>query len=363
MKQRSLPFLFILSLLFFQACKKDRDETPKEKETTGVYVLFQGSWGDNESGIAWYNIKTGQSDPDYFKTVNGYNLGESANDLQQYGNKIYCVVSGTQGKKESFLEVIDPATGKSLSRISFNGATEGYMPRYSTFYKNKAYVSAYDGKIRRIDTASLAIDGEVLAGGALEGITAANNKLYVTNSVHPLFPDVTQNVVSVVDINTFQKVKEISVSTNPTKIAAAGSGNMIVVSDGDYGAVAPAHQIISSSSDAVTATFNAGITYFSIAGDYGYAITDAYTNPAIKSLNTSTAVLGSNFITEGTGISYPLGITENPLNGDAVISNTQYNADQTVTYSASYFAADGKLKFKFTTGANPAQAVFVYSYK
>lgn len=359
MKQRSLLLLFILSAALFQACKKDRDETPKEQETVGIYVLFQGSWGDNNSGIAWYDMKSGASDPNYFKTVNGYDLGESANDLQQYGNKIYCIVSGTQGEKKSFVEVLDPATLKSISRISFNGATEGYMPRSIAFYKDKAYVSGYDGKIRRIDTASLTIDGDVLAGGAIESIAVANNKIYATNSVHFLYPDVTQNTVSVVDVNTFQKLKEINVATNPTKIAATKSGNLIVAAQGDYDLIAPAHQIILSSTDAVTATLNAGVNYFSLAGDYGYAITDAYSNPAIKLFDASTAQLGASFITDGTSVTSPSVITVNPLNGDAVISEAPYNGDQT----ASYFSSAGKFKFKLTTGANPAQAVFKYGYK
>lgn len=360
MKQRLLPALFILSLALFQACKKDRDEAPKEKETVGVYVLYQGSWPNNNSGIAYYNMRTGQTEPDYFKAVNGYPLGESGQDLQQYGNKIYCVVSGTQGEKKSFLEVIDPATGKSLKRISFNSETTGYMPRYITFYKNKAYVSAYDGKIRRVDTASLAIDGEVQAGGAMEGIAIANNKIYTANSDHILFPGVTKNTVSVVDIASFTKLKEINVSANPLKIVSTESGDVYVVSSGNYADILPAYQKISSQTDVVTATYQADISSLAVFGNAGYAITDPYSSPAIKSLNFSTGQLGSNFITDATSVTTPYGVTINTLNGDVVISDANNYGPQG---QAFYFSADGKLSFKFATGANPANAVLVYDNK
>lgn len=359
MKQRSLPLLFILSLLLFQACKKDRDETPKEKETTGVYVLYEGSWGQNNSGIAWYNLKTGQSDPDFFKTVNGYNLGESAQDLEQYGNKLYCVVSGTQGEKKSFLEVIDLLTGKSIKRIPFFDANSEYMPRSIAFAEGKAYVSGFDGFISRVDTASLTIDGRLSAGHFLEGITVSNGKLYAANSDYYYSEDET--TVSVVDIATFKKLYELEVGPNPTKMATAQDGSVYVVLSGNN-TDAAAFKTINSNTDKVIASYNYFVGSLAVSGARVLMNVNPYTTPEIKPFDITSGVLGTNFITDGTLVSIPYSISINPLNGDVMIGDSK--SYSSTTGEALCFSGDGKLKFRFTTAAtNPNHTVFIYGDK
>ncbi|PWG79744.1 YncE family protein [Pararcticibacter amylolyticus] len=363
MKQKFLPALLLLSLAIFQACKKDREENqPKEQETIGVYVLYEGTMGQNNSGIAYYDLKTSQSNPDYFKTVNGYDLGETANDLQQYGSKIYCVVTGKKDEKQSFVEVINPVTGKSIKRISFNGASSGFLPRYIAFHKNKAYVSNYDGKIRRIDTASLQIDEQqVETGGAMEKMAIVNDKLYVVNSDHYDFRDApNKHTVSVIDLNTFTKIKDIPVTTNPVKIAGSKNGDVFVASSIPWGGIGT-YQKINLQTDAVTSTFSASIGDITIHENKGFAIVDPYTsNPAVKELNLSTGELGNSFITDGTQLKSPNRISVNTLTNEIVVSDVP---DYTSPGKAYYFKADGKLAVTITTGINPNSAVFIYGTK
>ena len=359
MKQKRLPALLLLSLAIFQACKKDNDEPSKEKETIGVYVLFEGSWGQNNSGIAWYNMKTGQSDPNYFKTVNGYDLGEGAQDLEQYGSKMYCVVSGTQGEKKSFLEVINPLTGKSLKRIPFFDANTEYMPRSIAFAGSKAYISGFDGKITRIDTASLAVDGRLDAGRFLEGITVANGKIYAANSDYYYTGDET--TVSVVDISTFKKLYEMEVGANPTKIATATNGDVYVVLAGNNSAPA-AFKKIDSKTDKVTASYNYAIGSLALSESKSLVNINPYNLPEIKSFDLTTGALGSNFISDGTVVALPYSINFNSLNGDVLIGDSK--SYSSTTGEALCFSSEGKLKFKFTTAAtNPSRAVFIYGNK
>lgn len=360
MKQRLLPALFILALAILQGCKKDNDEPAKEQELDRIYVLNQGGMGQNNSGITLYNLKTSETTTDFYKSVNGSSLGETANDLKLYGSKLYCVVCGKLGQKSSFVDVINSATGKSIKRISFNSDTEGYLPRFITFYKDKAYVSAYDGKIRRIDTASLAIDKEVQTGGAMEDIAVANNKIYVANSVHFQHPTNVQNSLSVIDLSSFTKIKDIPVANNPQQLALLKSGDLLVTTAGNYDDIAPSSQVVSTSTDAVSSTINQNISYMAVAGDKGYAISAPYgETPSYSMLDLASGKVGAAFIT-APAITTPYGIAANPVTGDAAIMDAMNYAS---TGKALYFTTDGKLSFSFATGPNPSTAVFIYTNK
>jgi hypothetical protein len=361
--------------LLVTSCSKDTAEIepPTEPEvpqriitgTKGVYVLCEGLMGDNNSTISYYDIESGDSEKDFFKKVNGRPLGETANDLKAYGSKMYCVISGIQGKKQSYVEVIDIATGKSLKTISFNSETDGYIPRYVTFYKNKAYVSRYDGKISRIDTASMAVDGELQLmngndkAGGLEGLAVANGKLYVTNSNHPYYEKGLKDKVTVIDLDKFTKLKDIAVGYNPVKIAAADNGDLLVVSWGNYAELAPDVRRISSTTDAVTGTYDYNVGPLTINKNKAFLITDW--NSGIKTFDVALGTGGSDFIKDATSINTMYGVTVNPFNDNVLITDGNYFNGN--TGHAFCFGANGKKKFDFVTAGLPQHAVFVYTYK
>lgn len=327
-------------------------------ETVGVYMLCEGLMGGNNSAITYYNIKTQTTESDYFKKINGYGLGETANDLKRYGSKMYCVVSGIQGKKNSYLEVIDVPTGKSLKRIPFFDATSEYMPRYVAFYKNKAYVSGYDGKITRIDTASLKIELRASVGGALEGLAVTNNKLYVTNSDHPIHPTGKKNIITVVDIPTLTKMYDVEVGYNPVKIATTGNGDLLVVSWGNYSDLPAVLTRINSKTDDVVKTYPYSTGAFAVSGNTAYLTLDW--GASFKTLDLTTAVLSTNFITDVTSFSTGYGVTIDPQNNDIYLADANGYGG---TGNAFCFGADGKKKFEFTTAGLPQHAVFLYSNK
>lgn len=327
-------------------------------ETVGVYMLCEGLMGGNNSEITYYNIKTKVTERDYFSKVNGRKLGETANDLKRYGNKMYCVVSGIQGGKNSYLEVIDVPTGKSLKRIPFFDATSEYMPRYVAFYKNKAYVSGYDGKITRIDTASLKIELRTAVGGALEGLAIANNKLYVTNSDHPIHPAGKKDIVTVVDIPTLTKMYDVEVGYNPVKIATAGNGDLLVVSWGNYANLPAVLTRINSKTDDVVKTYPYSVGPFAVSGNTAFLTLDW--GASFKTLDMTTDVLSAGFVADGTSFSTAYGVTINAQNNDVYLADANGFGG---SGKAFCFGSDGKLKFEFATGGLPQHAVFVYSYK
>jgi hypothetical protein len=363
MKKSFIAILPVLMLVIFTSCHKDHrintTPVPVITGTTGVYALCEGL---SSSALSFYDINTQKTEADYYKKVNGTSIGVGANDLEQYGNKLYCVITGTDGAKQSFVDVMDINTGKSLKRISFNSDTKGQLPRSIAFYKNKAYVSRYDGKVSRIDTATMTVDGEVTCSVGLEGLAVANGKLYVCNSSHPSYQTGAKNKVSVIDLSTFTKIKDIEVNNNPVKIQAADNGDLFVVTWNDYIVNnAPSLDRISSATDAKTATYAYDLADIAINKTTGYVFKDVYVTPDIKALNVTTGTLGGSLITDGTAITTLYGITINPFNSDVFIADANnYNATTGAVYC---FGADGKKKFSFATAGLPHHAAFVYSYK
>lgn len=357
---KSTLLIWASGILLMSSCKKDDNEIettePIIESTAGVYVLCEGTFPAMSSEISYYNIKTGVVEANYYTKVNGKSLGLAANDLQRYGSKMYCVVTGDEGVKESFVDVMDVATAKTIKRISFNFNKAG-LPRSIAFYKNKAYVSRYDGKVSRIDTASLTIDGDVTLNTGLEGLAVANGKLYVANSDDYRFDK--KNVISVIDLSTFIKTKEIAVTINPIGVTASPTGDIYVSSAGVYLGTPGALDKISSVTDSkVSSTPDFGYgSIITFTSTKGYASTSA---GVIKSLNVSTGAVGSNFIADGTSIA--------ALNGFNIdgFTNNVYVADALNYVSkgkVTCFNNIGVSKFDFNTAISPKRIVFTYNYK
>jgi hypothetical protein len=342
--------------------KNDTDGDYVITGTSGVYMLCEGLYGQNNSDISYYNINTGITEKNYYKKVNGTDLGETANDLQRYGSKMYCVVTGIKGTAQSYVDVMDVATAKTIKRISFNSGNTGFCPRSIAFYQNKAYVSCYDNKVRRIDTTSLTIDGEVTLSEGLEGVAITNGKLYVANSDNYQFTNTLKNAVSVINLNTFTKVKDITVTHNPLKLAADAVGNVYVISTGDYNTATPSLDVINSSTDTRVKSSNGVDDYsvMSFVNNTGVITTDIYTPKAtVKIIDLTTGQPKSVFIKDDTSIATFYGLTIDGLNNDVYVGDANnYNA---TTGKAICFGANGKRKFSFETAGLPQHAVFTYN--
>lgn len=365
--KRTALGISVLTVLF-TGCKKNNEReiilTQEITGTKGIYILNEGAFNGTTSvsSISYYDVAKKTTVLDYYKQVNGKDLGNSANDLKQYGSKLYCVVTGTKGKAESFVDVMDINTGKTLKRIAFNTTNDGYMPRYITFYKNKAYVSRYDGKISRIDTASLNIDAELqLKNGAdnaeaLEGIAVANGKLYVAGSAGYNYPKSLNDKVVVVDLNAFATVKQITVNYNPSKIVATENGDLYVISFGNFSNINAVMQRINSTTDAVTQTEDYNLQTIAIQKNQAWMAKDIYGTPSIKSLNLATGKLGADLITDGTDVGTPYGLTINPFDNSVVVAKSDVS-------KAAVYSKDGKKVYEFGTNSFPKSAAFAYTYK
>lgn len=351
--------LFIVSLA---SCVKPVSEEPDSpgipegnRELAGFYVCYEGLFNNNNGSLAYYDFDSREWEKNVFERQNGRALGDTPNDLKIYGGKMYCVVNASNR-----VEVMD-LQGKSLQAIPMTDENgKGRQPRYIAFHQDKAYVCNFDGTTARIDTASLTLEALVRCGKNPDGIAAANNKLYVSNSGGLDFPRY-DNSVSVIDIESFTEIKKIEVAVNPSHIRVDSEGGVYVVSRGDYGDVSYVFQKIDSRTDELVRTFDdINPLNFTIANDTAYIYNYDFSQGTswIKVFDCKTEqIINHAFISDGTPINTPYGIDVDPINGDVYVTDG-YNF--TIQGALYRFGRDGKLKQKWTeAGLNPNKTVFV----
>ena len=372
---KKVIFLFG-AVLALASCSKDEVILPEPepqplnpKEVIGVYALNEGAYSESDNGtsgsITFYDKQTQQTVGNFYEAVNEKALGINANDLRNYGSKLYCVVTGTDGGENSYVDVMDASTGKSIKRINFFEGTSSYMPRFITFDAGKAYVSNYDGKVCRIDTATLSIDGKVTIGKGLEGIVVANQKIYVANSQHPFYEG-KGNVVSVIDVATLTKVRDIEVAINPINLTATPAEDVLVMSRGTYDADwnfqnNAAITRINTTTDLKVEEkkYNNGEVVSAVKTANGLAY--AYSATFFKHISLSDGMLGKDFISDETTVNTMYGLDIDDLSDDVYVSDANnYSATEGKVYC---FDKAGKKKEEFATGAYPKNVAFRYSYK
>lgn len=327
------------------------DYLPESKGETGcLYVLSEGLFNMNNSTLSFINFDNRTIEYDFFALLNKRGLGDTANDMKIYGNKLWIVVNVS-----SQIEVLDARSGISLRRIPFlNNNGEARQPRYIAFYENKAYVCSFDGTVARIDTSSLAIETTTICGRNPDGIAVANGKLYVSNSGGLDAPNYDKTV-SVIDLNTFTETKKITVGLNPYKMEADSEGDIYVVSRGNNASIKASWCRIDSKKDIVSETFsNLPAVNFTIRNDTAYLYNYDFTtdNYWVKTFDCKKEqIISENFISDATTLERPFGIYVHPTNGNVYLTDA---LTYTVKGNLLCFNKKGKLKYKIeSVGLNP----------
>lgn len=365
MRLKYLPHLFILLTTLLYGCDDLHDfDSPiinetsiREEGTAEIYVLSEGLFNLNNSTLARHTFTNNYTIADYFRTINRRGLGDTANDMAIYGEKLYIVVNVS-----SQIEVIDWKTGLSIKQIPMlqeNGSSR--QPRSIAFHQDKAYVCCFDGSIAKIDTLSLSVDAVIQAGRNPDDLCVQNNKLYVSNSggldAETIGADTR---VSVIDLESFQLIKSIEVGYNPGKIEAALQDKVFVVTRGKS-VSAGSYQLkrINTVTDEVEYTYNQTVLNFAINDELAYIYDYQYATKEskFKVLNLRTdEVVREQFIIDGTSIQTPFAIAVNPYNGNVFIADSySYN----VKGDLLCFSPQGELQYRLNNiGMNPNTIVF-----
>ncbi|MFT3935809.1 MAG: hypothetical protein QM726_19430 [Chitinophagaceae bacterium] len=347
MMKRSIILLTMALVIVMASCKKDDSPTPSvPKVTTGAYVLSEGTFNGNNTTLTYYNSTSAAATTDFFANTNGSKLGDTGNDIIIYGGKIYIVMNVS-----SYVEVADATTAKEVKKIDFKttgGAAR--QPRYAAAYKNKVLVSSYDGTVAVIDTASLAIEKFITVGSNPEQLVVSGTNLYVANSggLSPVY----DSTVSVIDLNSFTQTRKITVGLNPGTLAADDAGNIYVGCTGDYVSNGP-RLVKLNSNGSIIKSVDTAVGKMRYYNGFLYATGGYLGSPNVRALNTTDFTAAkSNFVTDGTVIKVPYGISVDSDNGDVYVTDAINYSSAGMVYC---FDKTGKKKFSFSVapGINP----------
>lgn len=372
--------LLTLVAIGFTSCQEDAPviseetvELPSETvlSVEGFYLLNEGNMSSNKASLDYYDYKTGVYRRNIYSQANPeatLGLGDVGNDIGIYGNKIYAVINNSNK-----VEILDAITEKRLAVIDVKNC------RYITFAHGKAYVSAYDGEVQigdsspkgfvsEIDTTALKVTRTVRVGRQPEELVVVGKKLYVANS-GGYDPDNYEKTISVIDLTTFTKTKDIEVAINLHRLKADSDGDLYVSSRGDYYGVPSKLFVIDTKTDAVKKTFDIACANLTIVGENAYVIASEFSyttfdwiiSYSLVNVKTET-VSSTSFIPKTVSdlIKTPYGIAVDPISkniyitdaGDYVSPGKLYCVDPT-----------GAIKFTVTTGDIPAHIAFKQKLK
>lgn len=323
--------VFILTVLLFSCKKKKEDGVDSNGNLqNGLIVLCEGLFQYNNSAISWVDLNSGQNINSMFYNRNGRYLGDTGNDILKYGDKIYIAVSVS-----STIEVVRYSDFKSIKQISMINNGVSKEPRSVIGHEGFVFVTCFDGFVDVIDTVSLNVVNRISVGSNPEGMAISNNKLYVSNSGG--LNAVMDSTVSVVDLSTQLEIKKIKVGLNPNGIIVDQSGELYVVTSGDYGAIPSRLHRINSATDILEETF-------------GFEVS------SVEAMNEKFLVSFYDFDTGQSKISL-----FNPQN--EVVENENYivNASIETLYGCQFDSERNKIYVFDSKGFTSSGAIFEYS--
>ena len=348
-----MRLISLLLILVLVSCKKDKpvDEEVSEVLDNGMIVLCEGLFQYNNASVSWIDFGQNSIANNLFTSKTGRQLGDTGNDMQQYGGKIYIVVNVS-----STIEVMDASTFKSIKQIPMVSGGVSKEPRRLAFNNGKVFVSCFDGYVDVIDTNSLTISQRIQVGSNPEGLSVANGKLYVANSggLNSTLPDST---VSVIDLNGFLEIKKIKVGMNPGDVITDTQGDVYVITRGDYASIPSRMVRINTQNDVLAQTFTFDASSIYPMNDQFLISFMNYTtsSSSIGLFNPiSESLTSANYIST-TGITTLYGIKYNPATSTLFILDAM---NYTNTGYVREYSTSGAVLNNYHVGLNPSKIIF-----
>lgn len=375
------PLLWLLPLCLF-SCREDEYVTYMTDEDTGVpsvekthfdglYILNEGNMGANRCTLDYLDLSGTDSTIHYYRNIYAERnpstvkeLGDVGNDIGIYGSKLWIVVNCSNK-----VEVCEARTTHRLGQVNIDNC------RYLAFDGGFAYVSSYAGPVQvaencplgrvyKVDTLTFQKVDSVVVGYQPEEMAIVDGKLYVANSGGYRVP-LYDNRIMVIDLATFQVIKEIEVDVNLHRLLADSHGQLWVSTRGNYFDVAPALYCLKD--DKVVARLEIPISSMTIVGDSLYYIgtTFSYVDGGYKKdfgivdvalQRCSVAVTFE--APEIKNITLPYGIIVNPQDRDFYILDAK---NYVSSGELLHFDAEGHFLWRVSTGDIPSRGVFLES--
>lgn len=371
MKVRSLLFGMLCMLALgasLVSCSDDDDDDSLNDEGSNVelpqarvYILNEGSHGNNNAGLAFYAPnKDADFIGDIYKLQNNAKLGDTGQSMIEYDGEIYIAVYGS-----NYLTKLN-AAGVELKRISFVGDKDlSAGIRYMDAEGGYIYASFWGGVVAKISAETLEVVDKLTGlGDNMEGVAICEGMLYVANSCTA---DYTyHNEVKVIDLRTFKLKETVTVAPNPYTQMLEEDDKVFLISNDYSSAEGYVLQMIEpAKSNKVTKIGNAA--YMAADDDILYlvnSVTDWSTKPyttvnTFFTYNIETGQMNhASFLKNApaelaSSTLYMLKVNDN--NGDIYISTSDFTTNGNIYR----FKKDGTFMEKFDAGGiNPSSVVF-----
>jgi YVTN family beta-propeller protein len=210
---RILMSVVIAGITLASCEEKEKAGKPYEN---GAFLVNEGTFGNNNGTVSFYDFETDSVYNDIFYQVNNRLLGDVLQSLAIYDGKAYIVVNNSNK-----VEVTDAQTFAELGVIENVNS-----PRYFVADGTRGFLSCWgDNTVKVIDLATNLIDTSIAVASGPEKMCIANGKLYVANTGGWS----TDSVISVIDLTTQEVIKSIEVGYAPYDLVVDPDQNIWVL--------------------------------------------------------------------------------------------------------------------------------------
>jgi DNA-binding beta-propeller fold protein YncE len=341
---KKIAFISI-GLVLFASCESDKpDVKPKTPFTsstgTGVFIINEGNYQWGNSSVSYYKFSDESVNEDIFESVNQRPLGDVGQSMEIFNGKAYVIVNNS-GK----IEVVDPSDFKSLGSI-----TGLISPRYFLgINSSKAYVTdLFSNSISVINLNSDAKVKEIPCNGWTEELCLVNEKAFVTN--------LNSSYLYIIDTNTDLMADSILVGYGSNSIKIDKNGKLWVLCGGNGNSIpGTIHRI-----DPATEQVELSMTFTNTSQSpwkldiNGSRDTLFYLNNGVFNLPITQASLPAQSLIPQSGfLFYGLGV--DPASGTIYVSDA---IDYVQKGKVFRYKPDGTLINSFKVGISPGEFYF-----
>lgn len=354
MKKFFTKAIAALSMLAFMlplgGCMDDNsdDEEDFDVKGTGLFIANEGGFSRSNASLSYYDPADQEVENEVFARANGMKLGDTANSITMFGNKVWIVMNAS-----NVVFAINPETFKEEGRVT--GLTS---PRNIHFVSNsKAYVSQYyDNRIAVVDPTTYTVTGHITVPGMEDATTASTGPMVqVGRYVYCACPSYQKKIIKI-DTTTDKVVGELEVGIQPVGIVLDRNNDIWCLTDGGGWEQNPVGYEAPTLCRIDTDDFKVVSRYKFTKGDYvrGLTMDGHHDNlfwikDGVCKMNINSATLPSEpFIPSDSYSLYAM--TVNPVNGEIYLSDALDYQQPGIVYR---YSASGTLLDQFYAGIIP----------
>jgi hypothetical protein len=218
-----LPLL--IAALLIGACSPTSSD---QKDGSGrtVLIVNQGGFNRGEATLSELRVESRTVREDVFSEQNGRPLGDVAQSLTEFGDRLFIVVNNSHK-----IEVIAKSDYRSVGTIAIPGNAS---PRYMAVSSgNYGYVTnLYANIVMKVDLSSLSVIRQIDVGMGSEGIVMSNDTAFVSKNLASDFSAGRQ--IALIRTGNDAVIQTWETCVGPTQLAVIGS-NLVVSCTGIWG--------------------------------------------------------------------------------------------------------------------------------